>query len=321
MRSTNQKLQVRTPTISDTRYTPLVYADADLLLCSLGYEERCTAIPQELPTGALERTVVLEFAEMEDDDLRKANTAAFDSIGLSPSLTMSADSDVEVLQLLEARLSGRSNPYLVVDYSAMSRVWYDAILNWMWHSPSVVGGATIDFVYSRGKYAGADGPLVLESLDALRGAQGITRPGAPSVLCLVLGFDASAIWSAYQALQPDTLICAVGIDVEPHEDRRRVLEVNKEVRSLSSLTVDLPVYSIEESYRILASLFSSATGGSDVTILPFGPKPLTLASILLSHRFRDVRCLRPKRRPRVERIQATDGRLATRVSFPPSNAP
>lgn len=301
--------------VSDLGITNYVLSTADMFICSVGYEERCAVIPSEVPAVLRSKAAVLAFKETGDAALRAANEQKLWDLGMKGRIPLSADSDREVLDLLNDRVGKLQDVHLVVDYSSMSRVWYNAMINWAWYRARTEGSVTIDFLYSGGIYGVADGPLVIESVDVLPGIEGLTRPGDPRLLCVGLGFDASAIRSFYEEFQPEQLVCYVGTELKPSVYRSRVRRDNREILSMAAAVVDIPIWSVEESYRTLGAVLAPQARSWDVTILPLGTKPHTLTSLLLCHRFQDLRCLRVKRRPRVERIAASFTRVRTRVRF------
>jgi hypothetical protein len=82
---------------------------------------------------------------------------------------------------------------------------------------------------------------------------------------------------------------------------------------------ELPISSVERSYSLLCELISPYLQDCDVTVVPMGPKPHVLASLLLCMRFEEIACLRvvtDRRRPFAVRPQGTFS--VTRVEVRPS---
>jgi hypothetical protein len=78
--------------------------------------------------------------------------------------------------------------------------------------------------------------------------------------------------------------------------------------------LELPLRSVETCYRFLSELVAPHRFKDSVTLVPMGPKPHILASILVSMRFPEVSCMRVNMtRERPEKVQPTGEIIAARV--------
>jgi hypothetical protein len=78
--------------------------------------------------------------------------------------------------------------------------------------------------------------------------------------------------------------------------------------------LELPLRSVETCYRYLSELVTPHRFKDSVTLVPMGPKPHILASILVSMRFPEVSCMRVSaKRASPEKVEANGEIIAVRV--------
>ncbi|MFA6472503.1 MAG: hypothetical protein WCU00_10720, partial [Candidatus Latescibacterota bacterium] len=77
--------------------------------------------------------------------------------------------------------------------------------------------------------------------------------------------------------------------------------------------LELPLASIEVCYRHLAETIAPHRPDGEITLVPMGPKPHVLASILIAMRFQEVACLRVSFAPNPIDVKPTGEIVATRV--------
>jgi len=77
--------------------------------------------------------------------------------------------------------------------------------------------------------------------------------------------------------------------------------------------LEMPLASIESCYRHLAETIAPHRPDGEITLVPMGPKPHVLASILIAMRFQEVACLRVSGAPNPINVWPTGEIVATRV--------
>jgi hypothetical protein len=80
-------------------------------------------------------------------------------------------------------------------------------------------------------------------------------------------------------------------------------------------TLEMPLTSIESCYRRLAETIAPHRPDGEITLVPMGPKPHVLASILIAMRFPEVACLRVSATPDGLDVKPNGEIVATRVIF------
>lgn len=117
-----------------------------------------------------------------------------------------------------------------------------------------------------------------------------------------------------------------GIGVSPGAspgDAQKALLTNETFMALyAGLQLGLPLSSVSTCVRLLEEVILPDLGRENITLIPLGPKPHALTSMLLSRiHARHVSCLRVSgtRVPLVD-VKATGKLVATRVTFGPHPA-
>ena len=303
--------------VFDLTMTDIADSAYDLVLFASGYEERCTHIPRKLDRTRFVSPVVLGFKEIEDDPQRQENDRYFSS-RWGELLPIRGDDDGVIYELLRRRFpQSKTSIRILVDYSSMSRLWYTAVLNWARFFEGTAS-ITIDLLYSVGDHKDPTAPMVISEIMSLPGCEGLILPLSKSIAVFGLGFEGFAALCVLDRLEPDELYCYLAAPAAFKDYPRRARRANKEVIRLANACLLFPLGSVERCFANLAELVSQYRSEANITLVPMGPKPHTLAAILIAMRFHEVSCLRVGyRRHTPERVGTTGKIVATRVQFVP----
>ena len=229
---------------------------------------------------------------------------------------VSGDDEKPIFDFLNRHTDGIGRPLkILVDYSSMSRLWYAAVLNWSRFASSR-RRVTIDFVYSIGSYVDNPSPFVVKGMVCLPGCEGRAYRLRESVAVFGLGFHGDAALCVLDHLEADTVyafLASPGADphyVEQVRTLNRELIENRKMQHL----LELPLDNVESCYRTLAETIAPYRPDGEITLVPMGPKPHVLASILIAMRFPEVACLRISSTHDTSDVIATGAVIATRVT-------
>ncbi len=292
-------------------------ADYAAAVFASGYEARCTHIPRMLQPNAIRRTLVVGFDNLQDCDQRVENDQYFSSEWDSEPAIAGAGDDGLVLGWLHRTLHERDRTVSVlVDYSSMSRLWYAAILNWARHVPNS-HNLEIDFLYSIGLYPNkpTSTPVIDEVL-SIPGFEGGALGLGPTVLVVGLGFHGSMAQVVVEHIEPDILFGYLASPAPFERYEKRVRKENRDfiARAGEDRVLTLPLASVADTERQLMELAIPYMDRAEVVLVPMGPKPHVLASILVSMRLGQVACLRVStRRREPEIVEASGDVVGTRV--------
>jgi hypothetical protein len=176
---------------------------------------------------------------------------------------------------------------------------------------------SIDFVYALGRYEEKDNPMVIEDMMSIPGCEGGALQSNHSLAIFGLGFNGWASLSVLERLEADEVFAFIASPGASPEYPERVRKLNKdflEEPRVKQHVLELPLRSVESSYRLLSELITPHRFSDTVTLVPMGPKPHILASILVSMRFPEVSCMRiSAKRDRPEKVEPSGEVVATRV--------
>ena len=304
--------------IADLGLEDVVDKEYDLALLASGYERRCTHIPEKLREALISKTVVLGFRDVADEMVRKQNDEYFDKNWKKEPITVGANDDAAIYaQLAETIPADKENLQIVVDYSSMSRLWYAALLNWARYACQAKS-LTIDFLYSVGRYPEEIAPMVIEDMLSVPGCEGAALPQAKSVAVFGLGFYGYAALCVLDRLEADDVFAFLAAPAYSLTYGAKIRQANKDLIEdyHTKMVLELPLGSVETAYRYLSELITPFRPTAEIVLVPMGPKPHVLASILVAMKFPDVACLRiSARRERPEEVDAEGSIVATRVTF------
>lgn len=303
--------------VSDVHFSDLVEGGYDVAIFASGYESRCLQVPRLLRQSDISAVVVLGFEDLATSKERLSHDEYFKTEWAAPPIISKSDDDFVIQSVLNElqRLRGPLHRILV-DYSSMSRIWYAGLLNWVRYA-SNSASTVIDFVYSCGQYQEDFPQMVIKDMLMVPGCEGATPRSGKSIAVFGLGFNGWASKCVLERLEADEVFAFVAnpgsSEGYPSRVRLANAEFLEEPRLLNH-TLDLPLASVTTSYRYLAELVCPNLARDSITLVPMGPKPHVLASILLAIKFPEVACLRVSAmRAYTEAVSPTGELIVTRV--------
>lgn len=287
----------------------------DVSLFASGYESRCTQVSTLIDPSKVNNPLVFGFVEESGSGKRIENDAYFKEKWKCTPIPLSGDDEKPIYEYLTEYTKALDRPiHILLDYSSMSRLWYAAVLNW---ARFAVSGkeVIIDFIYSMGKYEEEKHPMVIREMVSIPGCEGRAYRLRESVAVFGLGFHGLATLCVLDQLEADTVYAFLASPGASEEYVARTLEYNKDLINNHKIEniLNLPLVSIETCYRQLAEIIAPHRTDGEITLVPMGPKPHILASILVAMRFQEVACLRVSGAPEPLEVKATGDIVATRV--------
>lgn len=287
----------------------------DVCLFASGYESRCIHVPGLIDPGRAKNALVFGFTEDSTSDNRLRNDAFFEkSWGCKP-IPLSGDDEKPIYEHLHALTRSLDQTvHLLMDYSSMSRLWYTAALNW---ARLAASGRTviIDFTYSVGNYMAKTRPMVIRKMLSVPGCEGRAYRLRESVAVFGLGFQGLAALCVLDRLEADIVYVFLASPGATMEHVSKAKACNKQLLKSrkTKAILELPLASIETCYRSLAEKIAPHRPDGEITLVPMGPKPHVLASILIAMRFPEVACLRVASNSDTSDVRPTGDIVATRV--------
>jgi hypothetical protein len=303
--------------VTDCSASDLMAESYDVGIFASGYESRCTFVPQRYRDCRISTPIVLGFQELGDSELRRKHDKYFkEKWNLEPTIAPTGN-DYVVQELLNRAARKRSVKRVLVDYSSMSRLWYAGILNWARYG-NTAEQTELDFLYAMGRYEEENVPMIIEDMASIPGCEGGALRARQAIAIFGLGFNGWASLSVLERIEADEVFAFIASPGASRQYPGRVRKLNKdflEEPRVKKHVIELPVRSVEGSYRMLSELVAPHRFDDTVTLVPMGPKPHVLASILVSMRFVEVSCMRVSaKRAREEKVRTTGEIVAVRVT-------
>ena len=287
----------------------------DVALFASGYESRCIHVPGLINPVNVDHPLVFGFTEEAHAGNRDRNDIFFKERWNCDPIMLSGNNEKPIYQYLHEHTNSLERPIrILLDYSAMSRLWYAAVLNWA-RFAAKSNEVVIDFVYATGKYDKEPRPMVIREMMSLPGCEGRAYHLRESVAVFGLGFNGLAALCVLDYLEADTVYAFLASPGSVVEYVARTREVNGELIDgyKTRGVFELPLSSVETCYRHLAGIIAPHRPDGEITLIPMGPKPHVLASILVAMRFQEVACLRVSGEPECWEVKPTGEIVVTRV--------
>ncbi|MFA7384160.1 MAG: hypothetical protein WC001_11980 [Desulfurivibrionaceae bacterium] len=287
----------------------------DISLFASGYESRCIHIPAKITPSMVTSPLVFGFTEEPHSGNRPKNDNFYLKQWNRKPIPLSVDGDKPIYEELNRQAESLDSPIrILLDYSSMSRHWYATVLNWARFAASNKD-IIIDFVYSMGKYDEAKKPMVIRSMASIQGCEGRAYRLRESIAVFGLGFHGLATLAVLDQLEADTVYAFLASPGSSKKYVAKAREINKDLinDNRTKALLELPLASVEKCYRLLAETIAPHRPDGEITLVPMGPKPHVLASILIAMRFQEVACLRVSGAPSPIDVRPTGDIVATRV--------
>ena len=306
---------MRSIQVLDTDFDSVCEERYHVALFASGYESRCIHLPGLIDPTIIANSLVFGFMEEPHSGKREDNDRFFLERWNREPITLSGDDEKPIYEHLDEHASSLSGPlHILIDYSSMSRLWYAAVLNWARFGASVKN-VIIDFIYSMGRYEQEQQPMVIRGMVSIPGCEGRAYRLRESVAVFGLGFHGLAALCVLDRLEADTVYAFLASRGSSEEYISKTRENNKELISnlKTKEVLELPLASVENCYRHLAETIAPYRQDGEITLVPMGPKPHVLASILVAMRFQEVACLRVSGAPAPQDVKPTGDIVATRI--------
>lgn len=307
----NTGLKVRDISASDI--SEAIY---DIAIWCDGYEERSSYYPSIANKGNIREHAVLGF---EDDKMpHERSSSYFAEYWPSNHLSHNTRSLDALIADIERLLPKKSTLNILVDYSCMPRDWYAAILKLR---PNGCEHLVIDFSYSIANHVEKIYPPNLVEYYSVYGCESISAPHDCSVAILGLGFEGIAPLKILERLEPDMTEMYISDPGVAQGYAERAINSNVDVirhylDDDESRISRFPLRSVQTALRGIYELAFPYLENCSVVLIPVGPKPFVLASILLSMSYKEVSCMNVKKENATRSsAPATGETIFTRVSI------
>lgn len=281
--------------VIDISYADVSDGVYDLAIFSCGYEERSVYFAG-LNAAKFKKIVVLGFADSVDNPTYRSNEDFYISrLGVKPDVINYLDSsaifNIMARELKTLSSVGLNSIKILVDYSSMPRIWYSEIINFIKCSVGI-GDVLIDFVYSIGEHEGANVSSQLTDPIVLPGCEAVSAYNRETIGIFSLGFGEGGPICLHHKIEPDKTYALIARPGALEDYTEKTLKNNDFfIRNFVDGVVHAPLASVQISYDTIREIFYPYRESAVIVVVPFGPKPHALASILAAINYPEVTCL------------------------------
>jgi len=305
--------------VDDLSIGELTNEKYDLAIFSCGYEERCIEVPSKIKNDKISRVLIISFDQHLSDEIRQSNSDFYGSEWPNSDFLNITQCDVSsVYSTMRTIVEDieKETIKVLIDYTSMSRSWYAAILNYLirFSEKEII----IDLTYANGIYQDENLNVELGELKVIPGCEGISLTKKQNAAIFTLGFDRYGPLRLYDILNPNRCYGIMASPAASYQYEDLCLEKNKDfiLHHLDGKNnlVKLPINSISLCYEHMSQMIIPLQNDFNVSIIPFGPKPHILASILCSFNFPNVTCMYSEYiRKKTTKVQASGEIVISRI--------
>ncbi len=265
----------------------------DYFIAASGYENRCTYLIDSIPVNAVHK-IAIAFNDRKNFLYRNKNDKRFSEEGFV-FIEESADKNNNIIEFLDNAINdnkGFKKIKILIDYSCMSKIWYAGFLKYFILSETnTTDDLEIYFSYSSAVFSEPINPgnknLPKDPIGLLKANH---IPNKPLALIIGLGYEKYLTQKLIQKFEYEAVFAFYS---DPAFDSRyadRVLKNNKKILNMlpREHIIKYPIGDYKQTDTLLTSLTISLRLNYQVAILPIGPKPFTLSSLLLAARYPDI---------------------------------
>ncbi len=256
----------------------------DLLICASGYEERCTFLATQIDLEKIQNKVVFTFNN-EIHTASRLNNDEFFAEKKFDAIPADADSEIEILSFLNDRILLERGIYsIIIDYSAMSRVWYAAILKYFYFKSEAQSKIRLVYSYTVSKFVESpEEDIYNVHIGPISGFSNLTVPQMPTGLIIGLGYEKSRALGLNEYFDGETYIFYT--EGKNSEEYSEEIERNNSQLLSQVKPENIFRYRISDIIGLYSRLFSLCRDLKNdyrVILASCGPKTFALVSLLIA---------------------------------------
>lgn len=262
----------------------------DYIIAASGYQKRCTYLAENLDIDGSDN-LVISFNEKTKSALRLENEKIFQKLGFDAIKTAPDEhSDIESMmqRICRGKVSRTLN--ILVDYSCMTKVWCAAIIKYLLKNDFHAERINIYFSYTPKKVNALSQKFRLKSYAPLifNGEKSLKKK--PVALIAGLNSNLEMMKELIDELKPSATYAMIPFFQHDGEYNQKIIDNNAPILKTipSEKIIKYPAERPDQISSMITSLCLDLRLDSNVILIPQGPKPFSLVSILFSVRYPDV---------------------------------
>ncbi len=262
----------------------------DYIIAASGYQKRCIYLAENLDTKGSDN-LVITFNEQTKSALRLENEKIFQKLGFD-SIKTAPNEHSDIEGMMQRICNGKINRTLniLVDYSCMTKVWCATIIKYLLQNDFHAERINIYFSYTPKKVNILPQRFRMKSYAPLIFSSDKRLKNKPIALIAGLNNNLEMIKELIDELKPSNTFALIPYFMHDGEYYQKIIDNNAPILKTipSEKVLKYPAERPDQISSMITSLCLDLRLDSSVILVPQGPKPLCLVSILLSVRYPDV---------------------------------
>ena len=246
----------------------------DVLICTVGYEERSTYILDKFKERVSKQNIlVFCFEDLLNEERITSYITDLNNSDIFVVYVLYEDDNKvfkEIINFLSKE--NRRTKKIFIDYSAMPRTWYSKL-----PTNLISISSNIDYLYVLGKYQEEEDNYPCAGIDSFSMIGKPSLRNSNRLHVIGIGYDSTRTTGLISILDPDAFCICSAHHSKDDEMEKRVQKVNKSIVSQSLFSISLYIDDFSYMVAKLCELAYEYSNLGDVIFVPDGPKPLIMA--------------------------------------------
>lgn len=263
----------------------------DYIIAASGYHKRSTFLSENISFGNAAK-MVITFDEPDNKELRTENDKVFEMFGFNSVKTPPTET-AAIERLMQKVCSGKicHNLNVLIDYSCMPKIWCASIVEHLLKNDFQVSRINIFFSYTPKKNNVLSRRSDFKAFEPMFSQYDNISGNKPVALVTGLNNNREIVRELIERLKPAETAAFIPEFSHDSEYYPAIVENNAPI--LKNIASDkvfrYPAQRPDQISSMLTSLCLDLRLNSNVILVPHGPKTLSLAAILLSVRYPDIK--------------------------------
>ncbi len=264
----------------------------DLVIASCGYETRGVFLSQKLSSVNVRKKLVFAFSERKDAISRPFNERVFGQLGFEFVEASMTNARILCDVLKRECYNSRSlQMNILIDYSSMPKLWYDAIISFFSEYETEQKNINVWFSYTPSEYSISLNDISNKYFEPDVPAKLSSKPKA---LIIGLGYEKGRAEELANKLNAQVTYSFYSDPAIDPRFVKELLENNKAIliRLDSQKVIKYPIFDLNYINTSLTHLCVDLRLTHQIVLAPIGPKPFTLMCFILNARYPDIKIWR-----------------------------
>lgn len=263
---------------------------ADVFICTLGFETRCTSVPHLVEHLSCRKVTLVSDQSLKDFSY-EANREYFQSREFE---LITLNSDVLDIEAILGSFSGE-NLGVMIDCTSMPPSWYYQFFKWFDEKQDFGGIVRMRIVYTMASYVSLDSSLKVKEITSFLQSDIKTTIKKKRALVLGLGQEKNIAESIHKIVDPDLLYLYYA---DPPVEKKFVEYAFINNHALINTTpiknlISYPIRNGQAIYHSLINTILPLRNDHSIMLIPHGPKIFSVVAMLIHLGYPDVRISYP----------------------------